>query len=244
MKICLAQISAVPGDIAANINSHRESIRRAAAHGGELIVFPELSLSGYEPTLMKDMAVAPDDPRLQVFQQLSKQHAIRIALGVPLQTADGIAISMLIYYPDRERQVYYKTYLHADEEPYFTSVPNEQVTLADHPELALAICYEISVPGHIDRAAADAARFYLASVVKFTNGMEAAAARLTDIARSYGMTVMTVNAVGHADGGLCGGQSGVWNTDGRLLGSLDSTETGLLIYDTETQVISNIPENE
>ena len=47
MKICIAQTRAVKGDIEANLVNHKKSIELAAAHGAEMIIFPELSLTGY-----------------------------------------------------------------------------------------------------------------------------------------------------------------------------------------------------
>ncbi len=45
--LALAQIDSVPGDIAKNIKKHIEYIRKAKVGGADLIVFPELSLTGY-----------------------------------------------------------------------------------------------------------------------------------------------------------------------------------------------------
>src|SRR6185436_9064142 len=45
--IALAQIDPVLGDCAANVAKHVDFIGRARAGGADLVVFPELSLTGY-----------------------------------------------------------------------------------------------------------------------------------------------------------------------------------------------------
>ncbi|RPI12085.1 MAG: NAD+ synthase, partial [Acidobacteriales bacterium] len=49
MRIALAQINTTVGDLAGNLNLMLEASRRSAAGGAGLVVFPELSLTGYPP---------------------------------------------------------------------------------------------------------------------------------------------------------------------------------------------------
>ncbi len=56
MKICVAQTKPVKGNILKNINHHKTLIDTAISHGVDTIVFPELSLTGYEPELTEDLA--------------------------------------------------------------------------------------------------------------------------------------------------------------------------------------------
>lgn len=48
MRVAAAQVACMPGDVAANLASHLAAIANARARGVELVVFPELSLTGYE----------------------------------------------------------------------------------------------------------------------------------------------------------------------------------------------------
>lgn len=54
MKLCSAQIQPIKGDIDRNIQKHIFFINSAIENGADLIFFPELSLTGYEPTLAKN----------------------------------------------------------------------------------------------------------------------------------------------------------------------------------------------
>ena len=70
MKIGVVQTRPITGDIQANIANHKQWIERAVVDGAELIIFPELSLTGYEPTLAKELATDQDDPRFDDLQAL------------------------------------------------------------------------------------------------------------------------------------------------------------------------------
>ena len=232
MKICLAQTKSIKGDVEANIIKHIELIESAADQGADFIVFPELSLTGYEPLLAADLATDSADSRFDRFQHLSDLHQITIGAGMPIKSKDGICISMLIFQPQKDRLTYSKKYLHADEEPYFVSGPNFPTLEIEGVNIGIAICYEISVPEHAESAFQGGADIYLASVAKHQNGMQGASDRLAEIACSYLIPTLISNCVGPADNFVGAGMSGMWDRSGRLLGQLDTTEEGLIYYDT------------
>ncbi len=238
MKICVAQTRPVTGDIVQNVERHRVFVATAVAHQAHIIIFPELSLTGYEPTLAQALAISPDDARLDVFQTLADAGPITIGVGVPTQNQPRPSISLVIFRPQQPRQTYTKQYLHADEEPFFVSGPPTAGLIGDKNQAALAICYELSVPQHAADAFSNRANIYIASVAKFANGVAQAGERLAEVARQYGMTVLMANSVGLADGGNCAGGTAVWNPNGALLGQLDDQNEGLLIFDTQTQELS------
>lgn len=240
MKICVAQVKPVTGDILRNIENHLKYVKLASSLGAEAIFFPELSLTGYEPTLAKALAINQNDKRLKAFQKISDTKQILIGVGAPTRHFDGICISMILFQPNLPRRLYSKQYLHKDEEPYF--VPGKKsslLELGDH-KIAIAICYEISVPLHCKNAFEKGATIYLASVAKFKDGFEKAMERLSQISDQYSMTVFMANSIGIADGHTCAGTSSVWNDRGLLLAQLDDSNEGLLILDTQTEIVSEI----
>ena len=167
---------------------------------------------------------------------------IIIGVGAPTQHQPRPCISLILFRPQQPRNLYTKQYLHEDEEPFFA--PGERVSglIGQKNEVALAICYELSVSEHAAAAAGNGAEIYIASVAKFVNGMEKANQRLAEIARQHNMIVFMANCVGLADGAECAGHTAVWNRDGALLSQLDDTNEGILIFDTETkQLIKSQP---
>ena len=236
MKICLAQSRAVTGNIEQNIERHRVFVETAVSHQANLIIFPELSLTGYEPTLAQALAIQSDDPLLDDFQALADTNQITIGVGMPTHNQPRPCISLVIFQPNQPRYTYSKQYLFPDEEVFFVRGP-ASTGLIDHSKnIALAICYEISVPQHAEDAFYNKAKMYMASVAKSVKGTQQAHKRLSKIAGQYGMMAFLSNCVGVADGVTCGGQSAVWNDRGLLLGQLDDSNEGLLIFDTDTQI--------
>lgn len=234
MKICLAQIQSFKGDIRRNIERHKESIHAAIAQGADTIIFPELSLTGYEPSLAKALATSLDDPLFDEFQRISNTHQISILMGMPLhQHTDNIYIGMPIFQPNQARLSYLKHYLHSDEKPFFSSGKNTFSHIGKNPKIALAICYELSVAEHAEHSCTKGANLYLASVAKTASGVEQASLRLAGIAKQYSIPCMMVNGVGPADNFVNTGGSAVWNEEGEVVARLGEKEEGMLIVDME-----------
>jgi predicted amidohydrolase len=127
--IAAAQSSAIKGDIAANVRRHLELVALAKEHGADVVVFPELSLIGYEPTMAAHCALEPDDRVLRPFKELADNSGVVILAGCPLRsTCEKPFIGMLIFRPGQPTAVYRKRFVHSSEEPYFV-VSDDSVIL-------------------------------------------------------------------------------------------------------------------
>ena len=235
MKICAAQTRPIKGDIQSNIARHKELIALAVAHGAEAIIFPELSITGYEPELSQELATTQDDRRFDDFQEIAEAGQITIGIGAPTRNNARISISMVLFQPQQSRQTYSKKYLHPDEEEFFVSGQSSVGLIGNKANIALAICYELSIPEHAENAFANGAEIYVASVVKAANAVDKAMIRLSDIAKKFAMVVLMANCVGSSGGYECGGKSSIWNSAGLLLGQLNGTSEGIIMIDTDTQ---------
>ena len=69
MRVAAAQTISRPGSIRENVERHLVLAGAAAERGVELLVFPELSLTGYEPDLACELR--PDDARLAPLRTLA-----------------------------------------------------------------------------------------------------------------------------------------------------------------------------
>ena len=239
MKLAIAQIASVKGDISNNITKHRHAIDLAVSHGADVLIFPELSITGYHPQLASRLSTLSNDGRFDEFQCKSDLFGITLGIGAPITRNGNVCIGMLLFRPGMQRTVYIKRYLHSDEEPFFSS-EHDFMGLIANDTAALAICYEISVPEHAASAFARGARFYLASVAKSAFGVERAMTTLSNIAETYNMTVVMANAVGESEGFYSGGRSSIWNSKGKLIGELSDATEGLLILHSETDKITKI----
>ena len=238
MKICIAQINPTKGDVSANIEAHLRFIELALTLNAEAIFFPELSLTGYEPELAQELATSPHDVRLAIFQEKSDQNNLTIGLGLPTSTPSKVRISMLIFEPNISRQIYSKQQLHSAELPYFENGVGQIIIKTKDKKIAPAICYESLQPSHAEIAFKLGADIYLASVAKSAYGVEKALDYYPKVAKQYAMPVLMSNCVGYCDNFLSGGNSSVWTNKGELVGQLDDASEGILIFDTETEEIT------
>jgi predicted amidohydrolase len=238
MKITVAQTRPVKGDIKTNIERHKKMIDLAITHGADMIIFPELSITGYEPELAKGLATDQDDNRFDDFQHISNTDQITIGVGVPTKSATGLCISMFIFQPHKARTTYSKKYIHPDEEPFFISGQNFGSLAGTNPIVSFAICYELSIAAHSENAHNYGAEIYIASVAKTAEGVEKAHKTLAEIAGKYSMTVLMSNCVGHCDNFESSGNTAIWNNTGKLAAQLNNSDEGLLIIDTATQYIT------
>lgn len=234
MKLIAAQILPVPGEYEKNISRHIDVIHLAASQSANLVLFPELSLTGYEPRLAEVLAVHPSDSRFDEFQRLSDRYGMLIALGAPTKGAKGTEISMISFQPGLERTCYSKQHLHPDELPFFTPGTRKRVLSQAGFVLAPAICYESLQPSHAEEAAEYGAQVYLASVAKSERGTALANSHYPMIAKKHSMTVVMANCVGPADDYVAAGCSSIWNSHGDLVCSADAVNEALVAYDTQT----------
>ncbi len=120
--IAAAQPSSVKGDIVANVQIHTDFVRIAAEHDVDVIVFPELSLTGYEPELAGDLILAPEDKRLHRLHELSRRLDLTIIAGAPVESgSEKPHIGTLIFSPGQSF-IYAKKHLHGGEDMFFHPV--------------------------------------------------------------------------------------------------------------------------
>jgi len=231
MRVAVAQTRPKPGDVPHNTGRHLALLEQAAAAAADLTLFPELSLTGYEPRLVGPLAFDPDDARLDQFQAESDALRMLIAVGAPIRTAGGIEVSQVLFRPGQPRLRYAKQLLHADEEPFFTAGSRQLVISAAGRRVAPAICYESLQPSHAEDAARLGADLYAASVAKSATGGAMAAQHYPAIARKHSMWVVMSNCTGPSDDFIAAGRSAAWNPQGRCVASLDKTSEGVLLVD-------------
>jgi len=235
MRVCAVQLSPIAGDIDKNVLRHMPLLDLASSHGAGLVFFPELSLTGYEPRLAKEVAIDQNDRRLDAFQDLADTRDIIIGVGAPTRCPAGIRISMIVFQQGKERLTYSKRQLHSDELPFFVHGDEPVFLSAQGHTFAPAICYESLQPGHADDAATAGADIYLASVAKSDRGVAKGYAHYPAIARQHSMTVLMANCLGPCDDFVAVGQSAIWNSAGEIAVKIDEEREGIVMIDTTTR---------
>jgi predicted amidohydrolase/predicted GNAT family acetyltransferase len=237
MKICIAQTKSEKGKVQENIQNHLRIIQLGIKSKVDLIIFPELSITNYEPGLAKELAIDIENSIFNPFQERSDKNEVTIGIGIPTKASGGINISMLIFRPNKKRIVYSKQILHTDELPYFVCGNDQVILNIKRNKIAIGICYETLQRDHFLNANQKGAGIYIVSVAKPKGGVEKAYKHFPKIAKEFNTPILMSNCVGSCDNFMSVGQSAIWNKNGKLIENLDSENQGILIYDTETELV-------
>lgn len=163
VKVSLAQIGAKPGNKRFNLNKAKQMILEAHKKGADLIVFPELYLTGYAMKNMEnifDLAETIPGKSTEELSAYSKKYNIYIIWGMPARDS---AIPYFFYNasvligPEGVEGTYYKTHLAtfpcADapggvvaERAYFRAGNEIPVFTTRLGRIGLCICYDLRFP--------------------------------------------------------------------------------------------------
>lgn len=235
-KIAAAQFSPTRDDIKKNYEKHNRLIMVAVENKVDVIVFPELSLTGYEPDLAKDLIFRNNDERLAPFQKMAKLHDITIIVGAPVAgLKDKPQIGSFVISPNVPIFHYSKMHLHPGEDVYFESGKSELVFQCQEHVLGLAICADAGNPSHAQITSKSGASIYLASVLITESGYETDTEKLKSYAKAHGMIVLMANFSGVSGGWHAIGKSAIWNTKGVILSQAPENQDALVIG-METEV--------
>jgi len=153
-KIALAQISCQQANKAENLMKIKKTVARAKKQGAELVVFPELSLTGY---VVRDeiyeLAERIPGPSTKTLEEVAKKNQIHLIFGMPEisnKTEATLHNTSVLISPEGFIGKYHKMYLptHSifEEKRYFR--PGYQTAVFDTElgKLGLIICYDIYFP--------------------------------------------------------------------------------------------------
>ena len=224
-----AQTRSVKGEVAANVQIHVECVRVAAGHGADLVVFPELSLTGYEPELAAGLTLAADDERLHDLRDLARRYGITVIAGAPIASGgDKPHLGALILTPDTTL-VYAKQHLHGGEGQFFSPGGRSCVVDVKGVRVGVAICADTMQASHPREAAANGAEIYAAGVVFTERGYAADAALLSGYAATHRIVVALANHSAETGGWTPAGRSAIWDEGGELIASTAGTEEAVVI---------------
>ncbi len=147
LSVALAQIDPALGDRGRNLERHRDWVKQAAETGASLLVFPELSLTGYFlKDLVPDSAIQLDSPQMRDLASLSSE--LDVVLGAVIESPDHRYFNASLYFSRGEllhvhRKVYLPTYGMFDEQRYFA--PGDRFRSFETPfgRAGMLVCEDI-----------------------------------------------------------------------------------------------------
>ncbi|MCK3827612.1 MULTISPECIES: carbon-nitrogen hydrolase family protein [unclassified Pseudomonas] len=231
LTLAAAQTLSIAGDVEANIARHRVFMQAAAEQGVQLLVFPELSLTGYEPTLAADLAIAPDAPVLAPLREMARELQLTAVVGMPIRLAPqaDVLIGALVLGADGSLAVYTKQHLHPGEDVAFAAGQGGEALQWGNDRIALAVCADFSHASHPRHAAQAGANVYAAGVLISEGGYAKDSALLQGYAAEHRLLVLMANHGGPSGGWTCAGRSAIWAADGRLLAAVPGVGEALVI---------------
>jgi len=223
LTLALAQVDPTVGDLDGNAWLVRENAARARDAGAELVLFPELVLTGYPPEdlLLKEHFLQATQEALAALA--AEMHGIVAMVGFP-ERADDVYNALAVLARGSVHAVYRKSRLWnygvADEPRYFQAGEGATVLDLGDARLGLTICEDLWVPGSpgSDEALAGALMLVNASASPYEAGKGASRERmLIQRARDNLCAVAFCNLVGGQDELVFDGHSVVVDHEGTVL---------------------------
>ncbi|ABM33389.1 carbon-nitrogen hydrolase family protein [Paracidovorax citrulli] len=158
MRVAAAQASSLPGGPEANVGNHLRFAEAAASEGVKLLVFPELSLSGYDLQGLAGWAAHPGDALFAPLREAACRHGMALVAGSAARADAGAglpAIGAFTFLPDGRTRIYRKRHLHPGEESHADAGQEDaHVQNIGGLAVALAVCADIGHEQHGDAARA------------------------------------------------------------------------------------------
>lgn len=256
ITVAAAQIATVPEDIETNLDTHLEYISRARAEGCDLVVFPELSLTGY--SLSAESFRVARSRHSDVIRRLAEASAgMTTQFGFVEEGPGAQFYNTTIAVRDGEirhlhRKVNLPSYGNLDENKHFaTGRFMETATLDETWRYAILICADAWNPALVHLAAMNGATLLSLPVSSALNAVDGEfsnphgwdlAARF--YAMMYGMPLIVSNRVGVEGDATFWGGSSIIDAHGRIIRQAGDTPeliTGLLDYDQVREARFHLP---
>ncbi|HEU5362571.1 MAG TPA: NAD+ synthase [Gaiellaceae bacterium] len=239
MRIALAQIDSVVGDVDGNAARIVDWLGRARSENADLVLFPELAVTGYPP---EDLLLRPGFVRAaqRAVERIAKEtRGFTALVGAPRLDTDLYNACYVLAHGE-VRCVYRKRYLPNygvfDEDRYFA--PGDDLFLLRFGDVLVGptICEDVWQPGPpaTDLALAGAQLVANISASPFHVGKDREREEMLKVrARDNSCFVALCNAVGGQDELIFDGHSVVLDDEGEVLARAPGFEEALLVVDVD-----------
>ena len=214
LRIAVAQPRSFAENLDLTVKAHAAQVRSA---GARVVLFPELSLTGYQ---LDAEPLPTDAPVLAPLIDACAATGVLALAGAPVTDDSGqVFIGVLAVDGDGASVAYRKMHLGSEEAVRFTAGPGPAVIEVDGWRLGLAVCKDTGVPEHAARTAALGVDGYLAGVLEHAGAGNVTDERGHRIATSHALWVAISSFAGSTGGGYtrAAGRSAVWRPDGTVV---------------------------
>src|SRR5918997_1411145 len=244
LRVALAQINPTVGDIRGNSRKVSDQIARARDEGAALVVFPELTITGYPPEdlLLKTSFLDAADVALR--ELAAQTHGIVAVVGYPERAEDVYNAAAVL--ADGEimatyRKMYLPNYGVFDEQRYFQSGAEAAIFELNGIPIGISICEDIWEPGPpaMTEALGGAHVIVNLSASPYRAGYGQRRERmLVQRAVDYLAAVVLVNTVGDQDELVFDGHSLAIDQDGTVIARAPQFEEALTLCTIDPRAIT------
>jgi NAD+ synthase (glutamine-hydrolysing) len=238
MRIALAQVNPVVGDVAGNTRLVIDAVARAATQGADLVLLPELVITGYPPEDLLHKAHFVEE-NIRALGIVAAAAETTVLLGFVDREEQSLFNAAALVRDGRVERVYRKRHLPNygvfDERRYFVAGDDASLLAFDGVTVAPTVCEDVWVPDLASGVAGDGARIILnisASPYHSGKGGEREE-MLRSRARDNGVWLAYCNLVGGQDELVFDGRSVVIAPDGEVIARAASFSEEILVVDVD-----------
>jgi len=247
VRVGLAQTAPRLGDVAANLESHLETIERARADRADLVFFPELSTAGYQlKDLVPDTALGGTSPAFRALVDASR--GLGLGFGFVEESSDHRFYNSYAFCDDGRlvhvhRKVYLPTYGLFEEGRLYANGEHVRAFDARLGRMGVLLCEDLWHPSTPYLLAQDGAELIVAAAASPLRGADGSDHGSSNVgvwhnaletyAQLFGCWVVLVNRVGFEDGLAFWGGSRIIAPGGRLAFEAPLLESGLFVAEID-----------
>jgi predicted amidohydrolase len=242
LRVAMAQIAPVLGDMPRNVTLHIEQIEAARRQHADLVIFPELSLTGYFiRDMVPDLAISPTGP--EVRQLIDAAGAMSLVVGLVEESPRHRFYNAALWAEGGQvvhmhRKVYLPTYGLFDEQRYFAA--GERFLAFDTARfgrVGILICEDFWHLSAVTIMQAEEVDMLICAANSPGRGVDGPKLRTAEtyeqfaktFAELLGAAVIVVNRVGFEDGLCFWGGSMAVAPDGRVIAQAPMLDEALCV---------------
>ena len=244
LTIALAQIQPALANINVNLQKHLQYMRTAAEQGAQLILFPELSLTGYYlRDLVHEMGMTIDSPPMLEIRELSRELDLDVMVGFVEETPRYGHYIAAAYIGQGEvkhvhRKVYLPTYDQFDDGRFFKQGDHIRAFDTRFGRVGMLICedfWHVSASYVLWMDGAELMLFHSASPGRGVDQRDTLSTErhvngyMQVYSRLYTTYVAHCNRVGFESGEIFWGGSAIFDTSGEQMCRAESFDEALVI---------------
>ena len=154
VNVALAQINCRAGDKEYNLDLMEKNIRQAKERGANLVIFPELSLTGYViRDLLYELAEPIPGPSIRYLEEIAEKENVHVIIGTLERSGKARAVlyntAVLIGpkgFIGKYRKMHLPSHSVFEEKRYFRPGYQAPIFNTDIGKLGLIICYDLFFP--------------------------------------------------------------------------------------------------